>query len=133
MPTPEQPAPKPSGSEQIPNLPTPEKAAPTPERAGGGEAASQGAAKLPPVATPQAPATPAPTPPPANDQGVVLDDTPPVAQDQDVIEKEWVNKAKQIVNETKEDPYLQNQKTSALKADYLKKRYNKTIKLSDDQ
>lgn len=57
---------------------------------------------------------------------------PAVADDADLIEKEWVDKAKQIVEQTKEDPYLQNKEIHKVKADYLKKRYNKDMNLVDD-
>lgn len=57
--------------------------------------------------------------------------TPLIADDVDVIEKEWVDKAKQIVDRTKEDPYLQEKEVSKLQADYLAKRYNKKIKRTD--
>jgi hypothetical protein len=56
---------------------------------------------------------------------------PTVADDNDLIEKEWVEKAKQIVATTKDDPYIQNKEMSRFKADYLKKRYNKDIKLDE--
>lgn len=58
-------------------------------------------------------------------------DVPPVADDADLIEKEWVNKAKAIVAKTKEDPHEQAQEISYFKADYLKKRYNKEIKVNE--
>ncbi len=58
--------------------------------------------------------------------GVVL---PQIADDNDLIEKEWVEKAKQIVDKTKDDPYQQNRELGNMRADYLKKRYNKDIKL----
>jgi len=54
-----------------------------------------------------------------------------IADDSDLIEKEWVDKAKAIVAQTKDDPHLQNQEITKVKTDYLKKRYNKDIKLSD--
>jgi hypothetical protein len=57
---------------------------------------------------------------------------PQIADDTDLIEKEWVDKAKAIVEQTAHDPYLQNQEINKVKVDYLKKRYNKDIKLSDD-
>jgi len=57
--------------------------------------------------------------------------TPLVADDVDVIEKEWVDKAKKIVSSTKEDPHAQEQQVSKLQADYLMKRYNKQIKLAE--
>lgn len=63
---------------------------------------------------------------PEKDQNV----GPPVADDVDVIEKEWVDKAKSIVDENKHDPYNQEKETSKLQADYLKKRYGKDVKLS---
>lgn len=52
---------------------------------------------------------------------------PDSAGDSDLIEKEWVIKAKQIVEHTAEDPFLQQQELSKIKADYMKKRYNKDI------
>ncbi len=57
--------------------------------------------------------------------------TPDEAADSDLIEKEWVNKAKQIVEHTKDDPYEQQRVIGKFKADYMKKRYDKDIKTSD--
>ena len=48
--------------------------------------------------------------------------------DADLIEKEWVLKAKEIVARTHGDPYEQNSEINKIKADYIKKRYNKDIK-----
>jgi len=56
---------------------------------------------------------------------------PQIADDVDVIEKEWVDKAKHIVGATKEDPHQQGKEVSKLQADYLMKRYNKKIKLTE--
>ena len=53
------------------------------------------------------------------------------ADDGDLIEKEWVQKAKQIIASTKNDPHVQNKEMSRMKADYLKKRYNKDIKTEE--
>ena len=61
-----------------------------------------------------------------------LKTAPDLANDVDVIEKEWVDKAKQIVKETVDDPYKQNHNVSMLKADYMKKRYGKDIKVPND-
>jgi hypothetical protein len=66
-----------------------------------------------------------------NTQPGVVVTTPPVADDVDVIEKEWVDKAKQIVDKTKTDPHQQSREVNMLKADYLKKRYGKEIKVTD--
>lgn len=54
---------------------------------------------------------------------------PAIADDVDVIEKEWVDKAKKIVSTTKDDPYEQEKEVSKLQADYLMKRYGKQIKI----
>lgn len=52
------------------------------------------------------------------------------ADDADLIEKEWVTKAKQIVERTRDDPYKQSEDLTLFKADYMQKRYGKTIKVS---
>ena len=57
---------------------------------------------------------------------------PSVADDADLIEKEWVIRAKQIVEHTRTDPRKQSEAMNLMKADYLKKRYNRTIKLTKD-
>ncbi|MFZ3009760.1 MAG: hypothetical protein WA030_01920 [Candidatus Microsaccharimonas sp.] len=58
----------------------------------------------------------------------VADSTnPAVAADEDVIEKEWVDKAKQIILATKDDPHGRSSKVSELQKDYLQKRYGKVI------
>lgn len=54
-----------------------------------------------------------------------------IADDTDLIEKEWVNKAKQIVEQTKDDPHAQTAEMSKFKAEYQKKRYNKDVKVSN--
>lgn len=77
-----------------------------------------------PVAQPVAPVQPIPVSAPVSS-------SPPIADDNDLIEKEWVEKAKQIVAATREDPFAQNKEMSRFKADYLKKRYNKDIKLEE--
>lgn len=48
----------------------------------------------------------------------------------DLIDKTWVEKAKQIVERTRDDPYKQSEELTIFKADYMKKRYGKTIKVS---
>lgn len=58
--------------------------------------------------------------------------TPLIADDVDLIEKEWVHKAKQIVEQTKDNPYARNKQMNEVKADYLKKRYNKDLKIAED-
>lgn len=48
--------------------------------------------------------------------------------DSDRIEKQWVDSAKQIVAQTKDDPYKQKNEMSKVKAEYIKHRFNKVIK-----
>lgn len=61
-----------------------------------------------------------------------ISDTPVVAADEDLIEKEWVEKAKKVISETKFDPYMQKQAVSRLQADYIYKRYGKSVKLPEE-
>lgn len=57
--------------------------------------------------------------------------TASTADDVDLIEKEWVEKAKSIVAKTFNDPYLQNKAFGNLRSEYMKKRFGKTIKTED--
>lgn len=59
------------------------------------------------------------------------DDTPVLAGDDDLIEKEWVDKAKRIILDTKNDPYRREQEVNRLQADYLRKRYGKELGVAD--
>jgi len=89
-------------------------------------------------------ATPAPTmplPPPIVVQSTVVttDDSasstsnPTTAADEDLIEKEWVTKAKTVIAKTKDDPHAQAQQIAELMRDYVKKRYGKEVgKAPDD-
>ena len=114
---------------------SPEQPAVSPER-GGGESESQGSgggdpswqATPVPVVVPVAPAPVASAPA----QSHTPTDSPLTANDDDVIEQEWVQKAKKIVVSTKDDPYLQEKEVSKLQADYLQKRYGKELKLSSE-
>lgn len=51
----------------------------------------------------------------------------------DDLDKEWVAKAKLIVEQTKNDPYTQSKEIAKVKADYLRIRYNKHIKVGQDK
>jgi len=59
----------------------------------------------------------------------VTDDNamPAVASDDDLIEKEWVDKAKKIITQTKDDPYRREHEVGKLQADYLRKRYGREL------
>jgi hypothetical protein len=50
------------------------------------------------------------------------------ADDTDHIENQWVDKVKAIVATTSEDPYKQKNEMSRVKAQYIQKRFKKTIK-----
>jgi len=84
-----------------------------------------------PVAPPPLPQL-SQAPPATQTQQVPADTNPPAAADEDLIEKEWVEKAKKVIAETKHDPHLQEQAVSRLQADYLQKRYGKVVKLPND-
>jgi hypothetical protein len=119
----------PTSSERIPTLPTPEggiesgaeRVEQTAEaRAKASDAAATGAPVVPVIPDPSVATTP-----------VVSDDSPVVAADDDVIEKEWVDKAKKIIIETKDDPHTRSTRVNNLQKDYLQKRYGKVIGASE--
>lgn len=56
---------------------------------------------------------------------------PTIANDDDLIEKEWVDKAKRIITDTQNDPYRREQEVTKLQADYLRKRYGKELGTSN--
>ena len=125
-------------SEQLAPLRAPERA-PVPN---GGERTesheqqpASGGPGDPTVAQPAAPPPlPSLDPVAVQPQQVQPQDTnPPAAADQDLIEKEWVEKAKKVIAETKHDPHLQEQAVSRLQADYLQKRYGKTVNIPSDR
>ncbi|MBX4188859.1 hypothetical protein KW792_02055 [Candidatus Saccharibacteria bacterium] len=79
---------------------------------------------------------------PVADQPVIAapqDTTTPIsidpkaaAQDADRIEQEWIDKAKNIIQRTNDDPHLRKEQVSRIKAEYIQKRFNKTIKTDAD-
>lgn len=86
---------------------------------------------LPPVL----PAIPMPIAPVADDAvatTVASDDNPITAADDDLIEKEWVDKAKKIIEQTKDDPYKRELEIGNLQRDYIKKRYGREIGAQDN-
>ena len=60
------------------------------------------------------------------------DSTPSVAGDDDLIEKEWVDKAKKIIADTRDDPYRREKEISKLQIEYIRKRYGREIGDSGD-
>lgn len=113
-----------TGGERVPVLPNPETGIETaPERREQTAEASAAAADAASGAVP----LPQPVTPVATPTQVTTDDTPIAASDDDVIEKEWVDKAKQIILETKDDPHGRTNRVNKLQQDYLKKRYGKEL------
>lgn len=54
------------------------------------------------------------------------------AEDTDTsFDEEWVEKARQVVSRTQNDPFLQSQELGKLKAQYIKLRYNKDVKVDE--
>jgi Txe/YoeB family toxin of Txe-Axe toxin-antitoxin module len=113
--------------ERAPTLPTPEttiERAPErfEQRSEAAPAAVTQAPVLPPVVVP-----PAVTPVSDDSATAASDDMPVVANDDDLIEREWVDKAKKIITETKDDPYRREQEVGKLQAEYLRKRYGREL------
>lgn len=86
----------------------------------------------PPIQAPVVPLPPAHVPVPVP-QRAASDESagPTIASDDDLIEKEWVDKAKNIVANTQNDPYKREQEVSKLQIDYLRKRYGKELGTSN--
>jgi len=121
------PMPPTGNGERIPVLPTPEAGIENglervEQRAEASAAANDVAASGVPVVTPVV------------DPVAILTtvtDAPITAADEDVIEKEWVDKAKKILLETKDDPHGRTERVNALQKDYLQKRYGKELGASE--
>lgn len=122
-------------SEQLAPLRAPERA-PMPsggEQTEAHEGQPSGPGDPAAIQQPAAPPLPQLTQPATQSTAANDDSTNPVvAADEDLIEKEWVEKAKKVIADTKHDPHLQGQAVSRLQADYLKKRYGKIVKVPSD-
>lgn len=57
--------------------------------------------------------------------------SPTIAKDDDLIEKEWVKKAEDIIHGTPNDPHEREKQVSQLQVDYLRKRYGKELGTSN--
>lgn len=66
-----------------------------------------------------------------DDTNTTVITNPIIASDDDLIEKEWVDKAKKIVAETQNDPYLREKEVSKLQVDYIKKRFGRELGVVD--
>ena len=65
--------------------------------------------------------------------GMPLTQTANAGDQADDLDKEWIAKAKMIVDQTKNDPYTQSKEIAKVKADYLRIRYNKHIKVGQNK
>lgn len=61
----------------------------------------------------------------------LVTDIPDSAADDDLIEKEWVNKAKHIIVQTADDPRRREEAVGQLQREYLRKRYGKELGASE--
>lgn len=83
------------------------------------------------AATPSAPLAAGPQAAPAPPQAAATEQIAP-EDEGGLLDREWVDKAKELVARTRTDPYAQSMELSRLKAQYVKARYNKDIKLAED-
>lgn len=124
-------SPPPIGGEQLPGHSA--EQAPAYQEAAANRLASPPSDKplLPPI-----PATPTPIQPPAAQpllpvQSTIVNTSALVAADTDHIEKQWIDAAKRVAAKTQADPYTQKNEMSKVKANYIQKRFQKTIKTDD--
>lgn len=85
------------------------------------------------ASTPMNGATIAPPLQSANEPGNVSEpivDAPVIADDVDLIEKEWINKIREIIQHTRGNPYERARQLALLKSEYLQKRYQKNVNLT---
>ncbi|MCB9819870.1 hypothetical protein H6796_01000 [Candidatus Nomurabacteria bacterium] len=112
---------------------SPDTTSPYEREAQAGERAANPVSSVPP-ATPLPPQLPQAVNQQAGDDATsVTDDNlgPAVANDDDLIEKEWVDQAKKIIAQTRDDPHAQEAQVGRLQEDYLQKRYGKTLGSSE--
>lgn len=68
--------------------------------------------------------------PSAKSTGAPLVAAPHIADDVDLIEKEWVNKIREVIQATTDDPYERSRQLTILKNEYLQKRYQRVVEPS---
>jgi len=95
---------------------------------------SSGGQGVPPVAFPGAPGQNAMTG--GTSQGQPQAALPMQVADEpasdEELDREWVNKAKDIVERTKSDPFAQSSELNKAKAEYLKARFNKELNIGNN-
>lgn len=121
METPQQPTPEQAPQPATPEVPQPQPAAATPPPQAQPAAPKTDLSSLQPAAPSQPAQAPTPT-----EKG------PDIADDVDVIEKEWVEKAEEVVKKTAGDPHAEEEAVEDLQIDYLKKRYGIDVNKSKE-
>jgi hypothetical protein len=71
--------------------------------------------------------------PPIRSVNPVVGAQTPVVADSADLDEEWVAKARDIVEQTKNDPFAQSNELHKIKAGFLKARFNKQINVAEDQ
>lgn len=137
-------SPKPQSAEQAPDNPgysyeippnfaSPEQGISQPERS-----LERSPVEIAPQVQPQQPIQMPPVAAPSFQINSLGDDNssqtsnPISANDDDVIEKEWVDRAKQVLAQTRDDPHQREKAIGELQRDYLMKRYGKQLGATAD-
>ncbi len=127
---------KPTGVESTPHIPAPsmDRLPPLPSPEAGVRTGAERHEQVAELSAAQAdatstavPVTQMAQPTAVNDTATIAGTTPLTAANDDLIEKEWVDKAKHIISSTPDDPHHRGQQVNALQKDYLRKRYGKEL------
>lgn len=95
------------------------------------QAGKQAPVSLPPVPALPAADTPIIAAPPQDSSAGAQSVSVHPADDSERIEPVWVNKAKAVIAQTRDDPYMQKSEMSKVKAEYIQKRFNKQVKTDE--
>jgi len=121
----------PSNGEMVGAFSNPETVVGNQERSNENAPRAEQVAAPPLIAPPTPTIATVPSDDTASSSGATNDDLPTIANDDELIEKEWVDRAKKVIAETKDDPYRREQEVGRLQADYLAKRYGRGVKSSE--
>jgi hypothetical protein len=118
------------GQASVPGVPNfPQQPASMPMPVTGGQPPYQPQAPIPQAAAPQ---QSAPLHPSTHFAGEPNAEYTAEGVDDTALDEEWVNKAKEVVLRTQTDPYLQSKEITRIKAQYVKLRYNKDMKVIEE-
>jgi hypothetical protein len=94
---------------------------------------------LPPAVNPTLQAATAQQPVPSiaidatQSQGTIAHGQKSDDESDSVLDEEWIEKARTIVEKTRNDPYIQSREINRIRAQFMKAQYNRTIKTVEDQ